>query len=203
MKLEAFQSDKGDCLLLTAGDGTRVLVDGGMRGSFSQHVAPALGEIAAAGGRLDLVCVSHIDQDHIAGVLAAHGRRGRLARRGLPARSGNAAFPEPANPRPPAIARVWHNGFHDVVGDNAGPIADALAASAAVLEPGEAERAAAPCSAGWRRASPRGSSSPRGSLGAARDPAQPGVRRQAGDGATAAADRAARRGPAAHAARAV
>ncbi|MET0770105.1 MAG: MBL fold metallo-hydrolase, partial [Solirubrobacteraceae bacterium] len=69
MKLEAFQSDKGDCLLLTAGDGTRVLVDGGMRGSYSEHVAPALGAIAAAGGRLDLVCVSHIDQDHIAGVL--------------------------------------------------------------------------------------------------------------------------------------
>jgi hypothetical protein len=143
VKLEAFQSDKGDCLLLTAGDGTRVLVDGGMRGSYSKHVAPALGAIAAAGGRLDLVCVSHIDQDHIAGVLQlmADAVAWRVA--DFQHGSGNAGFPEPANPRPPAVARVWHNGFHDVVGDNAGPITDALAASAAVLEPGEGERVTA------------------------------------------------------------
>ena len=143
MKLEAFQSDKGDCLLLTAADGTRVLVDGGMRASYSQHVAPALGEIAAAGGRLDLVCVSHIDQDHIAGVLQLMADEVAWRVADFQHGSGNAAFPEPGNPRPPAVARVWHNGFHDVVGDNAGPIADALAASAAVLEPGDAERAAA------------------------------------------------------------
>jgi len=143
VKLEAFQSDKGDCLLLTAGDGTRVLVDGGMRGSYSRHVAPALGEIAAAGGRLDLVCVSHIDQDHIAGVLQLMADEVAWRVADFQHGSGNAAFPAPGNPRPPAVARVWHNGFHDVVGDNAGPIADALAASAAVLEPGDAGRAVA------------------------------------------------------------
>lgn len=38
MKLTVFQSDKGDCLLLTSTTGNRparVLVDGGMRASFS------------------------------------------------------------------------------------------------------------------------------------------------------------------------
>jgi hypothetical protein len=143
VNLRVFQADKGDCVLLTAADGTRVLVDGGMRGSYSRHVAPALGEVAAAGGRLDLVCVSHIDQDHIGGVLQLLADEVAWRVADFQRAGHNDRFREPANPRPPAVARIWHNGFHDVVEENAGPIADALAASAAVLEPGEAQRAAA------------------------------------------------------------
>ena len=72
MHLTAFQSGKGDCLLLsnTAGT-TRILVDGGMPAAYSTHVAPALGKLRAAKKTLDLVYVSHIDQDHIGGVLQA------------------------------------------------------------------------------------------------------------------------------------
>ena len=35
MKLTVFQSEKGDCLLVTSRDGRHMLVDGGMRRSFS------------------------------------------------------------------------------------------------------------------------------------------------------------------------
>ena len=68
-RIQVFQSDKGDCLLLTAADDTRVLVDEACA-SYSQYVAPALGQIARDGGELDLVYVSHIDQDHISRAVA-------------------------------------------------------------------------------------------------------------------------------------
>ena len=70
MRLTAFQSDKGDCLLLTNTAGTaRVLVDGGMPVSYDAHVAAAMGKLQIAKKALDIVYVSHIDQDHIGGVL--------------------------------------------------------------------------------------------------------------------------------------
>src|SRR5687768_4313221 len=65
MKLEVFPSNKGDCLLLTSSKGVQILVDGGMKSSFKEHVAGALSKLKA----LDLVYVSHIDEDHISGVL--------------------------------------------------------------------------------------------------------------------------------------
>ena len=42
MKFTTFQSDKGDSVMLTSGDGHHMLVDGGMRDSFTKHVAPHL-----------------------------------------------------------------------------------------------------------------------------------------------------------------
>ena len=69
MKLTVFQSDKGDCLLLEGDAGGRILADGGMRDSYTAHVAPALGKLRAKKQAIDVVYVSHIDQDHISGVL--------------------------------------------------------------------------------------------------------------------------------------
>ena len=69
MKLTVFPSNKGDCLLVSGERGGRLLVDGGMSGSYREYVAPALGELQARGETLDLVCVSHIDDDHISGIV--------------------------------------------------------------------------------------------------------------------------------------
>jgi len=69
MKLNIFQSDKGDCILLESEDGKRILCDGGMSRSMSKHVAPALGKLRKAKKNIDFAYVSHIDQDHISGVL--------------------------------------------------------------------------------------------------------------------------------------
>jgi beta-lactamase superfamily II metal-dependent hydrolase len=143
MRIQVFQSDKGDCLLLTAADDTRVLVDGGMRSSYSQHVAPALGRIAREGGKLDLVYVSHIDQDHISGVLQLVEDEIAWRVRDFQHSTGNTGFKDPVRARPPQVKRIWHNAFSDVVRENAGPIEEAVAADAAVLEAGSAERALA------------------------------------------------------------
>lgn len=137
MRLRAFQSDKGDCLLLTSKDGKRVLIDGGMRDSYREHVAASLGRLASAGESLDLVYVSHIDQDHTLGVLQLLDDTVAWRVRDFQHRSGNRDYPDPSCSKPPKITALWHNAFHDQVGRNAGTIRDMLAATASVLEAGQ------------------------------------------------------------------
>jgi metallo-beta-lactamase superfamily protein len=139
MRIEVFQADKGDCLLLTGKDGARILVDGGMRSSYTEHVAPALGRIAREKDELDLVYVSHIDRDHIAGVLQLMEDIVAWRVYDFQRESGNDDFPEPRTPKPPNVKRLWHNAFHDVVRDNDGAIESLLAASAAILEAGDGQ----------------------------------------------------------------
>jgi beta-lactamase superfamily II metal-dependent hydrolase len=133
MKIRVFQSDKGDCLLITSGDGKRILVDGGMSTSYNQHVAPALAQLQAAGEKLDVVYVSHIDQDHIAGVLKMTDDLVAWKIFDFQTQSGNTHVTQPNVPRPPEFERVWNNAFHDQIDKNAGRIEEMLAARARAL----------------------------------------------------------------------
>ncbi len=139
MKLTVFQSDKGDCLLLTGADGRQVLVDGGMSASYSKHAAPALGQLRDNGEVLDVVYVSHIDQDHIAGVLQMMDDEVAWRVHEYQVNHGNPQHKEPDSPRPPEVKTIWHNAFHQQLSENAGEIEDMLAASAAVLSGSEIE----------------------------------------------------------------
>jgi beta-lactamase superfamily II metal-dependent hydrolase len=130
MKLTIFQSDKGDCLLLSAGtknDPTHVLIDGGMRDSFRQHVASKIARLP----QLDLVYVSHIDEDHISGVLQlmddafewlVHDHRRK--------NGGNPK--KPGVPRPPKMRDVWHNAFRDQLKSAANGAEDVAIATSTV-----------------------------------------------------------------------
>src|SRR5215210_1929433 len=108
MKLTVFQSDKGDCLLLTGDDGRRMLVDGGMRPAYSEHVAPALGQLRDNGEKLDVVYVSHIDQDHISGVLQMMDDEVAWRIHDFQVSSGNTHKKAPDVPRPPKVKDIWH-----------------------------------------------------------------------------------------------
>ncbi len=137
MRLKVFHAADGDCLLLTSSDGHHALVDGGRARTFDEQAWPVLRKMGAAGEPVDLVVVSHIDADHITGVLrllravaawAVHDFQTTVG--------GNPTAPEPAVDRPPAIGTVWHNSWRAQVADLAGPIealvgqaADALATS--------------------------------------------------------------------------
>jgi beta-lactamase superfamily II metal-dependent hydrolase len=134
MKLTVFQSEKGDCLLLTSQNARRhLLVDGGMRASYQAFVAPALGCLASQGKTLDLVYVSHIDQDHIAGVLQLMDDMVAWRVHDFQVDHGNPTHPVPTSPCPPQVKEIWHNAFHEQVGENAGAIGDMLAATTAIL----------------------------------------------------------------------
>jgi Metallo-beta-lactamase superfamily len=129
MKLTVFQSDKGDCLLLTSADQKHILVDGGMGSSFTRHAARSLSQLEA----LDLVYLSHIDQDHIAGILRLMDDIVTWRVHDLQLASGNTHHSVPETPRPPEVRAIWHNAFHEQIGANARPIADMLAATSTAL----------------------------------------------------------------------
>lgn len=138
MKLSVFQSDKGDCLLLTSGnDKHHVLIDGGMKSSYKSFVSSALGKIKNSGKKLDLVCVSHIDQDHISGVLQLMDDLVEWRVHNHQRAHGNPTHPKPDSSQPPDINELWHNAFHEIVGENVGAIEDMLAATATILSGSE------------------------------------------------------------------
>lgn len=114
VKLRVFRSDKGDCLLLRSGADESVLIDGGTADAFRTHVKPTLAKLKPP--RLDLVYVSHIDSDHIGGILELFRWRAREGRK----------FPL-------ALKHLWHNGFP---AREAIPYALALEKSASILAGG-------------------------------------------------------------------
>ncbi|MFF5445583.1 ComEC/Rec2 family competence protein [Streptomyces sp. NPDC012888] len=88
IRLRMLPAQDGDCLLLEYGDGDfvrRILFDGGRRGTY-RRIRPLL---AGLDGPVDVLVVTHVDQDHILGVLAL--------------------LDDPE--RPVEIGDVWFNGF--------------------------------------------------------------------------------------------
>ena len=64
-----FPALNGDCFLIRGGR-ANVLIDGGYAATFEGHLLPELTQIAREGQRLDLLVATHIDQDHILGIIA-------------------------------------------------------------------------------------------------------------------------------------
>lgn len=133
MKLTVFYGDKGDCILLTSRDKRSILCDGGMPSSFVGAVAPDLGAHLPKGGKLDVVYVSHIDEDHIGGVMKLLDSAYDWKVFQIHKKAGDKSFKPPKSPQPPKIGNLWHNSFKDVAKKNAGEIQEMLAANALSL----------------------------------------------------------------------
>lgn len=134
MKLRVFHASDGDCLLLSSGDAAprHVLVDGGRRTSYQANTRDVLGALRTANEKLDLVCVSHIDDDHITGVLQLV--EDEVEWRAFEFRQADdPTEPEPAVPRPPEIGEVWHNGLFHLVGDDLAPSVEGVLENVATL----------------------------------------------------------------------
>lgn len=111
--LDVLRARKGDCLLLhygTAETPGLVLIDGGPAGVYRPHLLPRLRAVAAARGLgedepvpIDVLMVSHVDDDHINGIL-------EMTRALRDADEAQRA-------RPVEIFGLWHNGFDDVIGN--------------------------------------------------------------------------------------
>ena len=141
MRITVFQSDKGDCLLVKDATDTNMLVDGGMASSYRRHARPALARMRDDDEALDLVYVSHIDQDHISGVLQMMNDEMDWRRFEFHQQSGTGSsrVRRPRFGRPPPIKQVWHNAFHTLLRKNRGRIRDALAANVPLLNAGDGE----------------------------------------------------------------
>lgn len=129
MKLRIFESAQGDCLLLEASDESLVLCDGGMRSSQKSHVRRELARLREAGRELEYVYVSHIDSDHISGVLQL--LEDEVAWRVFDYEQSidHPGATMPDVPRPPVIKGLLHNAFRDLIGVNSRDVEDLLAAA--------------------------------------------------------------------------
>jgi hypothetical protein len=135
--LEALRARFGDSLLLHSGTTARpqlVIIDGGPAGVYTDALRPRLDQIRRERGlaadvalEIELMMVSHIDDDHIAGLLelAQHLNSRRERREPLPWR----------------IRRFWHNSFDDILDNDDLQVASATSAMSTAslgepLEPG-------------------------------------------------------------------
>jgi beta-lactamase superfamily II metal-dependent hydrolase len=108
--LHVIQAEFGDCLLLeygTAGAPHFILVDGGPPQIFNDHLREVLREkVVSRGAKLDRVILSHVDNDHIVGLIDLFTE--------LQLQKVN------SQPGLVAIEGLWHNSFGrtiDVNGD--------------------------------------------------------------------------------------
>ena len=134
MKLRVFHASDGDCLLLSSGGSTprRILVDGGRQASYEKNTRDFLGGLRTANEKIDVICVSHIDDDHITGVLQLV--EDEVAWRAFEFQQvDHPADPPPAVARPPEIGEVWHNGLFHLVGDQNAPSVEGVLESVATV----------------------------------------------------------------------
>jgi len=109
--LEALQADHGDSLLLHYGDEDDprlILIDAGPPGAWKKSVKPRLLQLRGeetTGPTIDLLMISHIDDDHVGGVLG-------LTREMVKAH-------EEGDEAPYEVLELWHNAFEDLLDDDA------------------------------------------------------------------------------------
>lgn len=111
LTLEVRRARKGDCLLLHYGskaDPKLMIIDAGPAQVFEPQLRPRLDEIRAARGlededplEVDVVMVSHIDEDHILGIVEMTNELAEQERDG--------------EPQYLTSRTLWHNSFDDLL----------------------------------------------------------------------------------------
>jgi beta-lactamase superfamily II metal-dependent hydrolase len=99
-KVHVLQAVYGDCLILefgTVANPRFVLIDGGPSGTYAASLRPRLQQIQGQGGVIELVILSHVDSDHIVGLLEL--------------------FSDLRQQQAPiAVQGLWHNSFGETIG---------------------------------------------------------------------------------------
>jgi hypothetical protein len=134
VRFRVFHSEEGDCLLVFTDDAAHhVLIDGGKERSYTAHVRDVLADLRGEGKRLDVVYLSHIDEDHIQGINTLVGDEVAWRIHEFQV-TGDPNLPEPEQRRPPEIGEVWHNSLFELLGADLAPSAThALEMSASIL----------------------------------------------------------------------
>jgi hypothetical protein len=122
---EIRRARKGDCALLhfgTKSDPGLALIDGGPSLVYKPHLKPRLAQIRSARTHdssaplpVDLLIVSHIDDDHIHGIL-------EVSKELVSAQQSH-------EPLPLKVLSLWHNSFDDIIGNDPNELVAAVSAS--------------------------------------------------------------------------
>jgi hypothetical protein len=110
--LDVRRARKGDCLLVHFGTKEKpglIMIDGGPKDVYKPQLKPRLEQIRAARKLanqdslpVDVLMVSHVDDDHIQGILDLT-KEERIAK-------------DAHRPRMLNVQSFWHNGFDDIIG---------------------------------------------------------------------------------------
>lgn len=92
MRIFLLPACNGDCILVEYEALHYILIDGGYADTYRKYLSPMLRNIAKQGGILDLLVVTHIDSDHISGIIKL--------------------LEETDHPIP--IKQVWYNGYRHI-----------------------------------------------------------------------------------------
>jgi Metallo-beta-lactamase superfamily len=114
MRFEFLPAFQGDCFLIHGGseeEPVLILVDGGPSGTYTRHLRKRLMALRDERGLddgqplvIDLVIVSHVDDDHINGVIDLFRELFEAAKAG--------------EPPPFEVRGLWHNSFDEIVGNS-------------------------------------------------------------------------------------
>ena len=102
LRLKMYPAKNGDAFLVDAG-GTYILIDAGFALTYQAFIATDLAKLVLDGGRLDLVVCTHIDADHIGGLLEFFSLNGTPDRRGI------------------EVSAIWHNSLQSLPASAAAP----------------------------------------------------------------------------------
>jgi len=90
MRIIILPALNGDCILVEFHPSHYILIDGGYIDTYENYLLPTLKEIAARGSELDIVVVTHIDSDHISGIIRM------------------------MEEMPIGIREIWYNGYRHI-----------------------------------------------------------------------------------------
>ncbi len=133
--LEALRAKKGDCLLLHCGDEDPLdlyVIDGGPSGVYRESLQKRLEQIRKGKQDIDirLLMVSHVDDDHIKGVLDMTAELRQQLKSHTPPRY--------------RIENLWHNSFDDILNNGATTLETAGAARVGVSSAADVKKLAIP-----------------------------------------------------------
>jgi beta-lactamase superfamily II metal-dependent hydrolase len=106
LKLHIVQAKQGDCMILEYGMRAKpkyILIDGGPATIYKTHLRGELRKIKKAKGKLDLVVLSHVDDDHVRGLLDLMAELQQQRDDGIPETI--------------SIDTLWHNSYSQTMGD--------------------------------------------------------------------------------------
>ncbi len=103
LSLHVIQAEFGDCFILelkSENQSTTILIDGGPSQTFQNHLKPTLQKLEL-NGNIDLIVLSHIDNDHIFGIIDLLNEIKHQREKGIKELV--------------KIRRIWHNSFKNLL----------------------------------------------------------------------------------------
>lgn len=96
IRIEMFPASYGDSFLVSLGDKVRthILIDGGLKVTYNNFLKTRLEELSKSGEQISLLIVTHIDRDHIEGIIELLS-------------NNNMCF----DPKIIPVAEIWFNSY--------------------------------------------------------------------------------------------